>query len=61
MQFTSMDQANGKTVIDGDFVIKRSEFGIGGGIWNQPGVVAEEIPVKLHLALAPAGNTPGQH
>ena len=54
IQFTSTDQANGKTVIAGDFIIKRSEFGIGAGIWNQPGVVAEEIPVKVRLALVSA-------
>jgi polyisoprenoid-binding protein YceI len=52
-QFSSIDQPSGKTVVAGDFVIKRSEFGIGGGEWNQAGVVAEEIPVKVRLTLAP--------
>ncbi len=53
-QFSSSDQAGGKTVIAGEFVIRRSEFGIGGGEWNEGGVVAEEIPVKVRLTLAPA-------
>jgi polyisoprenoid-binding protein YceI len=54
IQFSSTEQAGGKTVIASDFVIKRSEFGIGGGVWNEGGVVAEEIPVKVRLMLAPA-------
>jgi polyisoprenoid-binding protein YceI len=54
IQFTAADQAAGKTVITSEFVIKRSQFGIGGGIWNEGGVVAEEIPVKVRFTLAPA-------
>jgi len=48
------EQPGGKTAITSEFIIKRKEFGIGGGIWNQPGVVAEEIPVKVRFTLAPA-------
>jgi polyisoprenoid-binding protein YceI len=59
IQFISSEQAGGKTVISSDFVIKRSEFGIGGGIWNESGVVAEEIPVKVRLMLAPAATKSG--
>lgn len=51
IQFNSADQADGKTVITSNFIIKRSEYGIGGGIWNEGGVVAEEIPVKVKLTL----------
>jgi polyisoprenoid-binding protein YceI len=54
IQFSSSDQADGKTIIQSEFVIKRSEFGIGGGEWNQGGVVAEEIPVKVRFTLAPS-------
>jgi polyisoprenoid-binding protein YceI len=54
IQFNSTEQAGGKTLITSEFVIKRSEFGIGGGVWNEGGVVAEEIPVKVRLTLAPA-------
>jgi hypothetical protein len=28
-------------------------IGIGGGTWNDSGVVAEDVPVKVRLALAP--------
>jgi polyisoprenoid-binding protein YceI len=52
VQFVSTDQAGGKTLITSDFVIRRSEFGIGAGEWNAAGVVAEEIPVKVRLMLA---------
>jgi len=52
VQFSSADLSGGKTVITGDFIVKRSEFGIGGGVWNEGGVVAEDIPVKVRLTLA---------
>jgi len=54
ISFFSADQADGRTVITSDFPIPRSDFGIGGGVWNEGGVVAETIPVKVRLTLAPA-------
>lgn len=54
IQFSSADQASGKTLVSSDFIIKRSEFGIGGGEWNEGGVVSEDIQVKVRLLLAPA-------
>ena len=53
IQFSSTDQADGKTVIVSDFEIRRSEYGIGGGVWNEGGVVAEAIPVNVRFTLAP--------
>ncbi len=53
IQFVSTEQADGKTLVTSDFVIERSQFGIGSGIWNQPGVVAEAVPVRVRLLLAP--------
>jgi polyisoprenoid-binding protein YceI len=55
-QFSSTDQVGGKTVITSEFIIKRSEFGIGGGEWNEGGVVAEDITVKVRLTLAPTAS-----
>ena len=52
LEFASAEQAGGKTLISCDFVIRRSEFGIGAGEWNEAGVVAEDIPVKVRLMLA---------
>jgi polyisoprenoid-binding protein YceI len=49
LQFASSDHAGGKTVITSEFKINRSEFGIGAGVWNQSGVVAEVILVKVKL------------
>ncbi len=53
VQFNSIDQATGKTILVGEFIINRSEFGVGGGVWNEGGVIAEEVPVKVRLSLAP--------
>jgi polyisoprenoid-binding protein YceI len=53
IQFNAADRAADKTVITAEFVIKRSAFGIGGGVWNEGGVVAEDIPVKVQFTLAP--------
>lgn len=50
--FAVQDQPDGKSVIAAAFVIKRSDFGIGGGMWNEGGVVAEEIPVNVRLIVA---------
>jgi polyisoprenoid-binding protein YceI len=52
VQFTSAEQGAGRTLISGDFVLRRSDFGIGGGHWNAPGLVGQEIPVKVRLMLA---------
>jgi polyisoprenoid-binding protein YceI len=54
IQFSTADQVAEKTVVTSAFIIKRSEFGIGGGVWNEGGVVAEEIPVRVRFTLAPA-------
>jgi len=54
IQFSSTNQPSGKTVIVSHFTLKRSEYGIGGGIWNQGGVVSEDILVNVTLTLAPA-------
>ena len=54
MQFTSADQADGKTLISSEFNIPRSSFGIGGGVWNEGGVVSENILVKVRLLVAAA-------
>lgn len=52
--FEVVEQPNGRTIISSRFDIARSEFGVGGGVWNQGGVVAEIIPVAVRLVLAPA-------
>jgi polyisoprenoid-binding protein YceI len=54
IQFSATDQAGGKTVVTSEFIIKRSDFAIGGGEWNEGDVVSPEILVKVRFALAPA-------
>jgi polyisoprenoid-binding protein YceI len=39
---------------DGSFVIRRSDFAIGEGMWSDTGTVANEIQIKFHF-LAAAG------
>ena len=56
IQFSSTDQAGGKTIVTSEFIIKRADFSIGGGIWNEGDVVAPEVLVKVRLALAPSAS-----
>jgi polyisoprenoid-binding protein YceI len=53
IQFNSTDQASGKTIVTSEFVIKREDFNIGAGLWNEVDVVSPEILVKVRLALLP--------
>lgn len=57
--FDSVDETGGRTRITSTFNIPRSDFGVGGGVWNQGGVVAESIPVSVRLTLAPAAKPTG--
>lgn len=57
--FSAADQAGGKTVVTSEFTIKRSDFAIGGGEWNEGGVVAPDVLVKVRFALAPAATKSG--
>jgi polyisoprenoid-binding protein YceI len=46
--FTFTPQGNTATV-DGSFVLKRSEFAIGEGMWADFGTVANEIQINFHF------------
>lgn len=52
--FTLKNQADGTTVASGEFALRRIDFGIGGGEWNEGDLVANEVPVRFHLTLAAA-------
>jgi polyisoprenoid-binding protein YceI len=54
IQFNATDQSGGKTIVTSEFIIKRPDFAIGAGEWNEGDVVSPEILVKVRLALAPA-------
>ena len=59
IQFSAADQAGGKTIVTSEFMIKRSDFAIGGGEWNEGDVVAPDVLVKVRFALAPAATKSG--
>jgi len=44
-----------QSAFDGEFVLRRADFGIGEGAWADFGTVANEIQVRFHF-LAKAGN-----
>jgi polyisoprenoid-binding protein YceI len=46
--------ANGVSIAEGKFVIKRSQFGIGEGVWADPDTVADEVDVKFKVPLVTA-------
>ncbi|MGH8444448.1 MAG: YceI family protein, partial [Solimonas sp.] len=47
-------QTDGSIVASGELSIKRSDFAIGGGEWNEGDVVANDVPVKFRLTLGAA-------
>ncbi len=51
--FNTREQADKRTLISGSFTIKRADFGIGGGEWNEGDLVAADVPVTFKLMLAP--------
>jgi polyisoprenoid-binding protein YceI len=53
--FTVSPQGNG-AVLEGAFVLKRADFGIGEGVWADFGTVANEIRIKFRF-LANAGKS----
>lgn len=51
--FTLQPQAGGALLASGEFAIRRTDFGVGGGEWNEGELVADEVPVRFRLWLAP--------
>lgn len=49
--FTLKNLADGSSVASGDFHIQRTDFGIGGGQWNEGDLVASEVPIHFRLLL----------
>jgi polyisoprenoid-binding protein YceI len=42
-----------QAVMEGSFLIKRLDFGVGGGVWGDVKVVANEVTVQFLLVLRP--------
>jgi polyisoprenoid-binding protein YceI len=51
----AFEQQGSEGVFDGEFVLKRLDFGIGEGPWSDIGAVANEIRIQFHLV---AGSGP---
>jgi polyisoprenoid-binding protein YceI len=45
--------AAGNSVAEGQFVVRRREFGIGEGQWADPDAVANEVAVRIRMVLPP--------
>jgi polyisoprenoid-binding protein YceI len=50
--FALAEQADGSAVVSGSFSVRRADFGIGGGEWNEGDLVANDVPVRFTLHLA---------
>ncbi|SFF24849.1 Polyisoprenoid-binding protein YceI [Fontimonas thermophila] len=46
-------QAEGALLANGELRIRRTDFAIGGGEWNEDELVADEVLVRFYLWLAP--------
>jgi len=51
--FTAQAQPDGATLLAGQFTIRRADFGIGGGEWDEGDMVGAEVPITFRLRLAP--------
>jgi polyisoprenoid-binding protein YceI len=47
----TLKQEKGVLILDGAFPLKRLDYGIGSGVWNDTSVVADEVLVKFHFVL----------
>ena len=45
-------QAGAVSTASGSFTLKRLQFGIGDGDWNDPSLVADEVLVRFRLVLS---------
>jgi polyisoprenoid-binding protein YceI len=50
--FKLTPQADGTLLVEGELSIRRTDFGVGGGEWNEGELVADEVPVRFRLRLA---------
>lgn len=41
-------------IIDGQFPLKRLDFGIGSGVWSDTSVVADEVQIRFHFVVVAA-------
>ena len=51
---TLENQPDGTALVAGEFTLLRTDFGVGGGEWNDDELVANEVPVRFRFTLGPA-------
>lgn len=51
---TLENQPDGTALLAGEFTLLRTDFGIGGGEWNEEELVASEVPVRFRFTLGAA-------
>lgn len=51
--FVLQPQAGGAALASGELRLRRTDFGIGGGEWNEGELVANDVPVRFRIWLAP--------
>lgn len=51
--FTLKQEAD-TLIIDGQFPLKRLDFGIGSGIWSDTSVVADDVQIRFHFVVVAA-------
>lgn len=49
----TLRQEKDNLFLDGSFLLKRLDYGIGSGVWSDTSVVADEVQVKFHFVLTP--------
>ena len=52
--FTVNSSGQNSATLDGSFVLKRLDYGIGEGIWSDVGTVANEVQITFHLLTTAA-------
>lgn len=53
LPFTAQVQPDGATLLNGQFTLRRADFGIGGGEWDESDLVGAEVPITFRLRLLP--------
>ncbi|SPE20077.1 YceI family protein [Burkholderiales bacterium] len=48
-------QAGDLTIASGELIVRRLQFAIGEGEWNDPSLVADDVQIRFRLALAGVG------
>ena len=49
--FTLKNQPDGSAIASGELTLKRTDFGIGGGEWNEGDLVANDVTVRFRINL----------